>query len=117
MREKLVRGNEKRDLKQKRDRSAQHIRRLIVVLPVIRLEDHHLLVAAEGLLYVSYAFMKLQLHLAFLLLHGVGALVQRQNEKVHCKAQNYYGKSRIVHYPVRHHIYHFERKLERLQQK
>ena len=94
--EKAISGDEKGNLQHQGNRAAQHIGRLIMVLPVVGLQDHHFLVALEGLLDVANAVAEPALHGLFLLLHRVGALVEGKHQKIHQKAQNDDGSAGIL---------------------
>ena len=116
IREEGIGRDEKRDLQKQRRRALEHIGRLIVVLPVVGLQHHHALVAAECLFDVRHALVQAQLRLALFLLHGVGAPVERQHEEVHRKAQRDDGKTGVADDPVGHDEHHFKQQLERLDE-
>ena len=113
MREKLIRRHKERDLKKQGHRACKGIGRLVVVLTVVGAEDHHSLVAREGLFDMRDTAGQLGIRIASLLLHSVCASVERQDEYVHYKAENYDRQTRMIDYSVCYLIYKLKQQLQR----
>ena len=87
--------------------------RLIVILAVIRLKNHHLLVTREGFFDMSNSVVEFHLDIPCLLLHGISTLVERQNKNIHCKAQEDNGNSGIVNKGIGNLEYKLKNYLQR----
>lgn len=72
--------------------------------------------AAERLFDVRDALIQTQLRLLLLLLHGVGAAVERQHEEVHHQAQHDDGQARIADQTLGHHVDYLKEEPQRPDQ-
>ena len=95
MRKKMVRCDEKRNLKQEREQSAQGIEWAVVVFAVVGLEHHEALVALERLFYPVHPVGESFLRVALLLLHRVRPAVERQRKEADCHAHPNDGNSLV----------------------
>ena len=110
-----VSRHKERNLQQQGKRTLQGVIRLIVILPVIRLENHEALVALEHPLdFIHTGFQPLSLE-TLLFLHGVCPSVQREDEEVNDQAQQNNGQSRIRGDPVADGVDHIEQQFQRPQ--
>ena len=108
--EEAVGCDEEGNLQEQRHGLLEDIRRPVVVLPVVRLQDHDALVALEGLPYPCYPRGHLKLLLCLLLLELVRAKIQRQQQEVDHEAHRENRQPRVMGKLIGIEEYDFKKK-------
>ena len=113
----MVCSHKKGNLQKQRERTLHGADGSVVLLSVVGLQNHKTLVALEGFTDMFYPGLHLFLLFMFRFLHGIGTLIEREDQDVYNDTDHDYGQTVVTAYGFHDRENKLYKELKRLYEK